>query len=261
MKYDIVYSIPAHESPECVYNMYENIVKFNEGISVLVIFHANPSLHLQCESLPKHENMLFHPIPTFKDRFTSKLFLAHMENYRFIHGVDFDFFCTLASNCMFLRPVDYKMLRDTPQLRPTQTGYKMPDPDRWMYKEFIKNEKLNEIFRQVEIEICVITHEGAYFRKEVMGAMSVFCNSWGINEKIFVHDTIPAEEIILPSLEKYLTGKVSKRYCGWIPGITLQQVKEICQTGTCKALAGHYNNIVKIPRIATDEKRLYINSL
>ena len=269
--YNILYSVVAHEKIECVYNLYENILKFHPGLSVAMIVHANPRLYEQRDEIPCHENLIWHPVPTVKERFTSKIFLGHLENFRYVGGrhlqkgeeMSFDFFCTLASNCMFVRPIVFERIAEnTPILAPRAGGYRLPDPERWMYKEFIKNVKLNEIFKQIGMEICVITHEGAYFRKNVMDSMSVFCEGWGINESIFVHDTIPAEEIILPSLEKFLTGgKIGKRYCGWIPGIKEEDVRTVIETGTCKLLSGHYNNILKIPRDMENPMRKMVNEL
>lgn len=250
MKTDIVYSITAHESPECVWNMYENIIKFHKGLYVEVIVHANPPLYEELRrNMPPTSTLLLHPEPTYKERFTSSLFLAHLANYEYMKDVDFDFFCPLASNCMFVHSPLIDIIRsETPRLNIIKTGYKMPDAERWMYKEFIKNEKLHEIFLQNNIEICVVTHEGAYYRKNVMEAMLKFCQSWEINKKIFVNDCIPAEEIVLPSIEKHLTGELGKRYCGWIPNIKESDVQSVIETGTCPSLAGHWNNILKIPR-------------
>ena len=98
------------------------------------------------------------------------------------------------------------------------------------------------------MEVCLITHEGTYLRKNVMENMAWICEELGINKDIFTNDVIAAEEIVFPSLEKYLTGRISKRYCGWIPGIKEEDVQSVIDTGTCKSLAGHWNNILKIPR-------------
>lgn len=249
MKADFVYSITAHEKPECVWNMYENIMKFHKGLYVEVIVHANPPLYEELRrNMPPASTLLLHPEPTFKERFTSSLFLAHLANFKYMQKIDFELFCPLASNCMFVHPPLIDILRsETPHLNITQTGYKMPDPDKWTHAEFIKNEKLNEIFKQNDIEVKVVTHEGAYLRKRVMQSMLWFCEGWGIDKNIFVNE-IAAEEIVFPSLEKYLTGIVSKRYCGWIPGIKESDVQSVIDTGTCKSLAGHFNNILKIPR-------------
>lgn len=249
MKYDLIYSCTAHEKHEVVYNLYENIMKFHKGLNVLVLFHCNPPLYKDCvDLLPQHDNLVFHPTPTFKERFTSSLFLAHLANFKYMQDIDFEFFCTLASNCMFVHPPLIDIIRnETPHLKVTQTGYKMPDPDRWSHTEFVKNAGLVEIFKQLDAEVCLMTHEGAYFRKQTMGAMVALCDNWGINKELFVNE-IAAEEIVLPSLEKYLTGAIGKRYCAWIPGITMENVADVIATGTCKSLAGTFNNILKIPR-------------
>lgn len=262
-KFDIVYSCTAHEKHEVVYNLYENIIKFNPRLNVLIVFHTNVDLLKDCEYfLLHHDNLIFHPTPSKKERFTSSIFLGHLENYRLISELDFDFFCPLASNCLFVCPIDFPTIqKHTPSLNVTKTGYKLPDPEKWMITEFIKNERLVGIFQDVDMEVCVVTHEGAYFRHEVMEAMSVFCKKWNVNKELFVPDNLPAEEILLPSIEKHITGVVGKRYCGWIPGITEKHVVEIIKTGTCKAMAGHYNNIVKVPRDMENPMRKIINAI
>lgn len=250
IKCNIVYSILAHEKPECVWNMYENIMKFHRGLYVEVIVHANPPLYEELRrNMPPSSTLLLHPEPTYKERFTSSLFFGHLSNYEYMKNVDFEFFCPLASNCMFVHPPKMDEIRkNTAHLNPKPTGYAMPDPDRWMFQEFVKNPKLEEIFRKADMEICIHTHEGAYFRKETMDAMVKFFNVWGLNKSVFENDVLPAEEVVLPSIEKALTGVVGKRYCGWIPNIKESDVLSVIETGTCPSLAGHYANILKIPR-------------
>jgi hypothetical protein len=39
--YDIIYSIPCHESPECVIDLIKNINYFNSNFSICIILHIN----------------------------------------------------------------------------------------------------------------------------------------------------------------------------------------------------------------------------
>ena len=150
MKTDILYSITAHEKPECVWNMYENIMKYHRGLRVEVIVHANPILYEELQSnMPPSSTMLLHAEPTFKERFTSSLFLAHLANFKYMQKVDFEFFCPLASNCMFVHEPLIDIIRnETPFLNVLETGYKMDDPDKWM--DFLKNEKTRRGISSVE---------------------------------------------------------------------------------------------------------------
>mgnify|MGYP001607182952 CR=1 FL=1 len=129
--YDIIYSTCAHESIECLYNLYENIQKFHPGLYAAFIVHANPDLYAKKDEIPRAENLIWHPDPTVKERFTSKLFLGHLENFRYASTVcDFHFFSTLASNCMFVRPTDGEQIAKTPMLAPRATRRARHDPPR-----------------------------------------------------------------------------------------------------------------------------------
>ena len=257
-KYDIVYSITAHEAIDCVWNLYENIMEFHPGLNVLVVFHTSKKLYRECEKFPERDNLWFHPIPKDKARFTSAIFLAHLKNYSLIERMNFDLFCTLASNCMFVRP--YTPVTPA-ELAPSPTGYSLGDEERWQAQEFLKNPKLVDVFERESIKVETNIHEGAYFRKETIEWIVLFCWDNGIDEDAFLHDTLAAEEVILPSLEKRATGRVGPRYAAWIPGITLEDVKSMAETGTCRSVVGDHFNIVKIPRKMDDPMRIYINEL
>ena len=74
-RYDIVYSITAHECPECVQQLYDNIIRYNAGLRVLVVFHINEALHAVVHSIPSHDNLFFIPTRTDKVRFIASIFL------------------------------------------------------------------------------------------------------------------------------------------------------------------------------------------
>ena len=257
-KYDIVYSITAHESIECVYNLYENIIKSNPGIDCLVIFHLEDKLYEQRNTLPIHTNLIFNPIHTKKHRFTSTIFLAHIDNYLYVRNYDFDFFCFLDSNNLFIKPVDYKTIKkETPSLNITQTGYKYPSWDTWQQEEFFKNQKLVKIFQDHNIEICVSTHCGMYLRKEVINHIVDFCKTNGIDKKIFTYDHFAAEEIVLPSLVKYSTGFLPKRYCWQQYRYTPKDITDIINKSEWRGLKNLHHNIIKAKRDMNDPLRKY----
>lgn len=261
-KYDIVYSITAHESIECVYNLYENIIKFNPDIDCLVIFHVEDKLYEQRVTLPIHKNLIFNPIHTKKQRFTSTILLAHIDNYLYVKNYDFDFFCFLDSNNLFIKPIDYNTIKaETPVLNITKTGYKLPSWDTWQYEEFFKNKNIVKIFKDNDIEICVSTHCGMYLRKEVMNYVVDFCKSKGIEKEAFTYDHFAAEEIILPSLVKYSTGLLPKRYCWQQYDYTEKDVMDIIEKGEWRETKNLHHNIVKAKRDINDPLRKFINNL
>ena len=224
MKYDIVYSITAHESIECVFNLYENIIKFNAGLNCLVMFHVNELLFSQTHLLPKKDNLLFNPNHTEKGCFTQSLFLAHLENYELVRDVVFDFFCLLASNCMFIRQINYPLIQSTtPALSPTyhelakDTSINFDDIKKeWFWPIYFRCQDVIDLFSRHKMGVMARGHEGAYFRKEVMSWICSFCRD-NIIGRITLIDGAGWEEIIFPTLEKYLTGRLGTRYCKHFP--------------------------------------------
>lgn len=261
--YNVVYSVTAHESIESVYNLYENIMKFHEGYNVLVVFHLNIELHHKKEALPEHDNLWYHPLPVNKVKYASDIFLAHLANYNLIRDNEFDLFCTLASNCMFVRKPDLAAIKDsTPTLNMVRkTGYNVPDSQKWLWDTFLQDEKIAKVFKDHDIELVAHSHEGAYFRKMVINFIFYFCVVNHIKKDNFTKDEAWSEETILPSLEKYATDVVSKRYCGLIPEITTRDILSIAKTGSCWSLIGDHFTIVKVPRDMNNELRILVNNL
>jgi len=224
MRYDLIYSITAHESIECVYNLYENIIKFNTGLSCLVVFHVNPFLFSQTDQIPSRENLWFHPTPTEKKRFSGSLLLAHLQNFDLVREHDFDLFCTLASNCMFVRQVNYEQLLAITPLLSARPHEREQDASinfesieqEWFWSIYLQCQAIVDLFEVNRIGVNARSHEGAYFRKDVMARICEFCER-NIVGRIDLLDGVGWEEIIFPSLEKYLTGQLGTRYCRHFP--------------------------------------------
>ena len=176
-KFDIVYSVIAHESIDCVYNLYKNIIKFHEGKSVLVIFNINHKLAFQLNTVRIHENLIFNKKLSDKTKFSSDIFLAHLENYDAVRTYQFDLFCTLASNCLFVKRPDFNSIyKETPYLNVTTSIFKVPDTTKSLWDEFIKNKHIVDIFESEGVEPVMINCEGAYFNKEVFNYIYYFCS-------------------------------------------------------------------------------------
>mgnify|MGYP001620107363 CR=1 FL=1 len=176
MKYDIIYSITAHEHIASVFGMYENIVKLHRGLAVLVVVHCEEPLYALKDTIPQRENLLFNPIRTKKERFSSSIFFAHLDNYNLVSHHDFDFFCTLSSNNMFVRQVDLEDInKSIGVLDVSPTGYSLGDKEMWMWEEFVKNEALVSLFKKYDIGVMVSPHPGTYYRKGVINFIVSFC--------------------------------------------------------------------------------------
>ncbi len=220
--YDIVYSVTAHESIECVYNLYENIVQHNSQAECLVVFHVNDLLAGQIQTVPAPENLLFNPRITEKARFTQTLMLAHIDNFRYVEclGIEFKFFALLASNCMFVRDTEQWLIeRDTPVLdglpheNEQDPGINFEHIEQeWFWQIYMECQDVVDVFRKNRIGVNARCHEGSYFRKDVFGRICEFCEQHIVG-KIELKDGIDWQEIFFPSLEKYFTGRLGTRYC------------------------------------------------
>lgn len=264
MRYDIVYSITAHESIECVYNLYENILQFNPGLNCLVIFHVNPLLFSQIDQIPARDNLWFHPAPTEKNRFSWSILLAHLANYDLVRDINFDFFCLLASNCMFVRSVDYERIRSTtPVISPAPHEFAKDVSinfenieQEWFWSVFLQCQEMVDLFQANRIGVNARSHEGAYFRKDVFAQIYAFCEHhiWGAS-CVFLPDGIGWEELIIPSLEKYLTGQLGTRYCKHFP-----YDREITEAELLALAASqeHYNIVKRVERSMESSVRRFI---
>lgn len=264
MRLDIIYSLCAHESAECLFNLYENILKFNEGKNVLVVVSINQHLcdELRSYELNDYPKLLINPKITEKQKFSHHILFGHFDNYDLIRLNDFDLFCTLASNCMFVRKPDWNQIyTETPRLNVTTRIFMVPDTTKSLWDEFIKNEHIVEVFEKEGVEPTLINCEGSFYRKEVFNYIYYFCILNRITKEAFTNDVTPAEETVLPSIERLATGDVSKRYCGLIPEINEMDLLKIIQTGGCPSLRGNHYCIVKVPRDINNVLRKLINQL
>ncbi len=235
---------------------------FHKDKSVLVIFHINHDLGFELNKIKVRDNLIFNPKLSDKTKYSSDLFFSHLENYDLVKNHNFDLFCTLASNCLFVRKPDWEEIyKETPSLNVTTSIFKVPETSKYLWDEFLKNQHLVDVFTEEGVPPALSLHEGAYFKKEVFNYIYYFCILNRITKEAFTNDVIPAEETVLPSLEKYATGKVSKRYCGLIPEINEMDVLKIIQTGTCSSLIGDHFNVVKVPRDMNNRLRQIINQL
>lgn len=264
-KYDVIYSITAHESPDCVWNLVDNIKKYHKDKNVLIVFHVNTVLE---KLLPLYDNaregVIFNPEVIDKYKYTSDIFLAHLSNYRLIKEEKFDLFCTLASNCMFVREPNWKLIeKETPGLYPGRTSGKfaVPDTTKAFWDDFVKNHHLVDLFSEHEVVPVLKNHEGTYYKKAVFNYIFWFYILGKVDKKSFTNDVLAFEEVLFPSMEKYATGQVSRRFCSLCPDITEAQILEVAETGGCSALPGDWHNIVKVPRSMENPLRKLVNQL
>lgn len=253
MKYTIAYSCTAHEHIESIDGLYRNIVKFHAGFDVVLIVHCEEPLYKLKDTIPANPNIIFNPIRYKKERFSASIFLAHLDNYEYAVkcGIDFDFFCTISSNNMFVRRVDLNDIKkETPTLlpAPTGTGYSLGNKEMWMWDEFVKNKELAEVLKKHNLPVKIAPHPGTYYRKEVIDFIYSFCKDNNIKKEIFTNDIFGAEEVMFPTLENYATGRVSKRYAVCLYNTNEKDIISVATTGTCRAHSQKHYTMVRVNR-------------
>ena len=95
----------------------------------------------------------------------------------------------------------------------------------------------------------------------MFGFIEAFCEENGICKEIFTNDKIAAEEIVLPSLEKYATGQVTPRYGICLYGITEQDIRNVIETGSSRGAVDTHYTIVRVERNMENELRKMIREL
>lgn len=124
-----------------------------------------------------------------------------------------------------------------------------------MSEEFFANTKLVDIFYKNGVEVKIAIHEGGFFRRDVFAFIVDFCRENNLPSS----GCIPYEEIVLPSLEKFATGKNPVRYNAWMPRITMADVVSVIETGKCRTFEESQFCIVAVPRDMENKLRKFVN--
>jgi hypothetical protein len=256
--YDIIFSINVHESYDCTIDMINNIDLCNSHINFLIVIHANISMYNQLKKY-QHDKVLLNPLPYDKKWLSYTLLKGHIDNFLYLKNknISFKHFMLLASNCMFIKkgynPRGYDLL---PHPNLYSTFDNEPHLKKWgHWEKLLKNNKLIEKFDSMGIEIKKKLHEGTVLTYEVFDKMIEMINEHDMFG--LIEYDLCFEEIILPSLENYLTGRVSYRVCkvfrdnrDWVP--TKKQIVELHNDD--------YTYVVKrVNRMINDHIRIFIN--
>jgi len=107
---DIIYSILAHESPESLDNLIDNLYKFNINYQIKIILHLNENLFKTYQN----DKVIINPIYYDKKLYHSSLLRAHLENFNEIKKISqFKFFIPIASNCLMIKPMNLSFFNET----------------------------------------------------------------------------------------------------------------------------------------------------
>jgi hypothetical protein len=204
-QYDIVYSVLVHEELDCILDLILNIDFFNQNNKIAIIFHCNQNIYNQLININKYKWIFINPNWTDKIKNSSDLLNGHLENFNYLNisNIKFNYFCLIASNCMFIKNFNFLNINNL------KYDQKPNILDSQYFLEV--NPKIKDIFFKNNIKIIKRQHEGAIYKYD---EFSLIFNK--INELNFFSnfDTFfVAEEIILPSIEFHLLGYLVPRIC------------------------------------------------
>jgi hypothetical protein len=214
MRLDVLYSLVAHEAPECLYDLLNNIARFHPGVRVGVVCHLNPLLHPAVRfRLRGVAGVWVNPACWSKRWCSSDLLAAHVENFRHVEtlGVEAAYFIPLASNCAFHRPVTRAGL-DAWAEAPRAGGPMPALADAWAWRAaWEMNVELREGLRARGVDPCWSYHEGAILRFGVFRRIveDLAAMRW----REVVRCELPFEEVLLPALHRRHAGGDFGRLC------------------------------------------------
>lgn len=101
------YSVIAHESIECVFDLIINILKNDEYGGIVISLSNN--LHNKITNIKFPEYILFSK-PFDKSKVGVYISLACVKNYEKIKNKNFEYFVLLASNNLFVKKIRYDII-------------------------------------------------------------------------------------------------------------------------------------------------------
>jgi hypothetical protein len=256
-KIDIIYSILVHENIECIFDMIYNICYFNKNNNFMIIIHSNVKIFKQLNLIKLPNYIIINDKPYDKNKYTYSILKGHIDNFIIIKNlcINFNLFYLLASNCMIVKQININYLQNNVSEITQFYSQKYEENNINDNRiEFTKNLELVELFKKYNISIKKEFHEGSYFSKNVFDAIIKFIHDNEIESKIKFE--FVAEEILLASIENYLTNKITHRTCKFIE-TRLPRQKDIDNIINSK----EYYTIKKVPRIINHRVRLLINKL
>lgn len=213
MFFDIIYSITAHESPECIKDLIENIAACNKGHTWCCILNGAPSIQAALESLSSQHVYLI-PNPTPRTGNSYGIFGAHIQNGMFckLNAISGSYFIPLASNCLFWRHVTLSEIRDLHASAPTVDITKPEILTGWHWPVFQRNTHiLNELYSAGLARLFGGQHEGAIMEFSVWIKICDYIQAHRIQEKIQVQCIF--EEFLIHSLHALYTKTTPASLC------------------------------------------------
>lgn len=247
LMYDILYSITAHEAPDCVIDLIKNIFAYHPALHVGIIIHTSHYLYSELYNAIPYKHVWIHPKPFDKQWCSYGIFLGHILNFTFIleHTLQSRYVCVLASNCMFHRPVTLQILDD--KYAESDETYiptaPMPPIPEWAPTYQLScNKPFFAFFHQYGIPFVNSYHEGVFFPWNVMKQIATFRDC--INMRSLITIDFSFEEVLFSSLHLFFTGRRVRSICT-MKQIEIHTIHEI-QNPCVKTVARKYNDPVRV---------------
>lgn len=161
MKYNILFSITAHESIESLQLLIQNILYFNKNCGVII--HLSQSFQIEETILNKIKAIPHVYInPTRLYTMNYKILTPISSNMEYSMNIDYEYLCLSASNCFFYRYGAYDYIK---QYDYGAYAFKMTDftgkfKDCRNYSITIGGENLPHFYSG--------QHEGVFMKKELI---------------------------------------------------------------------------------------------
>jgi len=208
--YDIVYSITFHESPLCMLDTLLNIMTYNHLNNILIICSINTNICNEIVKIKLPPNIIIHPDlrhPNTPMLWNTNLFTSHMKNYKYLldKNISFNYFCTLASNEMFIRPVDINIVKNNILLNKKEFIKKSPEQildklTTWVhYKPFMYNMDMCHFFITNGYEPYAMYHEGLILPNNIINNVYQLFVKNNFNQKIAGLQNFLLEEVFIPT--------------------------------------------------------------
>lgn len=209
-KYEVIYSITFHESSLCMLDTLLNILVYNAGYNVAIICSINHVLFGELNKIKLPPNIIIHPdirpanAPML---WNTNLFNAHMKNYKYAidKNFKFDYFCTLASNEMFVKNMDLNEVKNNLKLEKKDFNKKhssviLDKLNTWThYNPFMKNLDMCKFFMKNGLEPFAMYHEGLILPSWVMPEIYDLYKKDNFDQKISGLQDFLLEEVFIPT--------------------------------------------------------------
>lgn len=205
-RYDILYSITFHEQAICMLDQLMNILTFNHLNKIAIICSINENIQKELKGIKLPGNIVIHPhIRSMHARmlWNTNLFAAHMNNFDLLKHIKFDYFCTLASNEMFIKNIDLSVIKNNIVLKKKEfipyDSLKILDKlNSWVhYKPFMSNYYMCSFFIKNNLEPFSLQHEGLILPKSILYEVLKLYKKDNFNNKTINTQDLLLEEVFI----------------------------------------------------------------